>query len=296
MEGEFNNELLRDVAELIGCEVCTTAAESPWSIGVVERHNAILDNMILKIIDSTDCSVQNALVLATSAKNALHNNDGFSPNQLVFGRNPNLPSVLSAKPPALRDITPSKLIAEHLNTLHAARKAFVECESSKKIKTALKHQTRTSTSKTFLNGDKVYYKRDGEKGWRGPAIVIGVDGKQLFIRHGGSCVRVSPCHVQSVRNTVERSLPDPSISSSHAPNMVESSENILVESSSSSSQTLPERESDIVMPPTMLESDSTTDTNFNSESEHPTPMTTPKKNYHLQNSRKRYHFQKFETE
>ena len=60
--------------------------------------------------------------------------------------------------------------------------------------------------------------------------------------------------------------------------MVESSENILVESSSSSSsQTLPERESDIVMPPTMSESYSTTDTNFNSESEHPTPMTTPTK-------------------
>ena len=32
--GEFNNELLRDVAELLGTKVYTTAAESPWSNGV----------------------------------------------------------------------------------------------------------------------------------------------------------------------------------------------------------------------------------------------------------------------
>ena len=105
--GEFDNELLRDVAELLDIKVMTSAAYSPWSNGIVERHNAVIENMILKIVDDSKCSVQTALVWAISAKNALSNNKGFSPNQLVFGRNPNLPSVLTAKPPALRTTTPS---------------------------------------------------------------------------------------------------------------------------------------------------------------------------------------------
>ena len=135
--GEFNNELLRDVAELLDTKVAATAGYSPWSNGVVERHNAVIENMILKIVSDSSCSISNALVWAVSAKNALHNNRGYSPNQLVFGRNPNLPSVLTSKPPALRTHTPSKLIAKHQNAIHLARQSFIESESSRKLKTSL---------------------------------------------------------------------------------------------------------------------------------------------------------------
>lgn len=76
-----------------------------------------------------------------SAQTVLHCNQGFSPNQLVFGSNTNLPSVLTARPPALRKATPSQFIADHLNTLHAAQKLLIQCESSQKLKTVLNHQT-----------------------------------------------------------------------------------------------------------------------------------------------------------
>ena len=89
-----NIELLRNVAELLGRKVITTAAFLPWSKGIVERHNAVIESMILKIVHETKCSVENALVWAVGAKNFLHNNIGYSHNQLVFARNPNLPSVL----------------------------------------------------------------------------------------------------------------------------------------------------------------------------------------------------------
>ncbi len=39
--GEFNNELVRDMAEQLNTIITTTAAESPWSNGIVERHNAV---------------------------------------------------------------------------------------------------------------------------------------------------------------------------------------------------------------------------------------------------------------
>ena len=40
--GEFNNELMRDLGELLNARVMTTAAESPWQNGITERHNGIL--------------------------------------------------------------------------------------------------------------------------------------------------------------------------------------------------------------------------------------------------------------
>ena len=90
--------------------------------------------MVLKLTDDSKCSVANALVWPVSTKNALHNNLRYSPNQLVFGKNPILPLVLTAKPPALRSCTDSQLLAEHLNALHAARTAFI----------ANKHQERSN--------------------------------------------------------------------------------------------------------------------------------------------------------
>ena len=119
--------------------------------------------MPIKTGEDGSCSVKNALVWAISAKNALHNNRGYSPNQLVFGRNPTLPSVLTDRPPALRTYTPSKLITEHLNALHLARKCFIESEASKRIKLALSRQTRDATSKEFCVGDSVYYTRPDGK-------------------------------------------------------------------------------------------------------------------------------------
>ena len=205
--GEFNNELLRDVAELLDVSIASTAAESPWSNGVVERHNATLGNMIYKIVADTQCSVENALVWAVSAKNALSNNLGYSPNQLVFGRNPNLPSTLTSQLPALRTKTSSELVAEHLNALHSARRAFIQAESSKRIKTALSRQTRTTTSKEFNNGDTVYYKRNSDNDWHGPGTIIGIDGKVVLVRHGGNVLRVSPCHLTKVNKENSRLLP-----------------------------------------------------------------------------------------
>merc|ERR1711879_879182 len=91
----------------------TTAAESPWSNGLCERGNAILADMVEKIMNDTRCSLDLAIPWAISAKNALSNTYGFSPNQLVFGKNVNLPSVHTDLPPA-ENIMKSDLITQHL--------------------------------------------------------------------------------------------------------------------------------------------------------------------------------------
>ena len=40
--GEFANEVMREMNEKLGVDTTTTAAESPFSNGIAERHNAIL--------------------------------------------------------------------------------------------------------------------------------------------------------------------------------------------------------------------------------------------------------------
>ena len=65
-----------------------------------------------------------------SAKNALANVHGYSPNQLMFGKNPNFPSVLHDKLPAFEDIWKSEVLLGNLNILHSACQAYISTESN----------------------------------------------------------------------------------------------------------------------------------------------------------------------
>ena len=90
---EFNSDIFREMNEHLNINVKTTGAESPWSNGVVEKYNGITSNMMEKVLSDVGCSLEVALAWCLSAKNALLNSYGYSPNQLVFGYNPNFSSV-----------------------------------------------------------------------------------------------------------------------------------------------------------------------------------------------------------
>ena len=90
------------------------------------------------------------------------------------------------------------MVADQLNAISAARKAFVEAESSNKLKRALARKIRPATSLIYEVGDKVYYKRRQSYKWRGPGSVIGKDKHQVFVKHAGMYVHVNPCHLRPV--------------------------------------------------------------------------------------------------
>ncbi|XP_057310580.1 uncharacterized protein LOC130648545 [Hydractinia symbiolongicarpus] len=178
--GEFANEEYRDMCDNLNIEVLNTAACSPWQNGLCERNHAIVDDCLRKILDENPkLSLEVGLVWELNAKNSLHMNSGYSFYQLVFGRNPNLPSVLNANPPALEGVTVSHVFAKHINALHNARKAFIEAEASERVRRALRHQIRSTIT-------------------QGPAKVIGQDSKVVFVRQGSLYVRVPPCRLVKV--------------------------------------------------------------------------------------------------
>ena len=68
---------------------------------------------------------------------SLINHNEFSPSQLVFSFNPNLPNNINNALPALKPPRKSSDLASHISALHATRKAFVSVKLSEKLKMAL---------------------------------------------------------------------------------------------------------------------------------------------------------------
>ena len=200
--GEFDSEEFRSMGETFNIRIRTTSAESPWSNGICERHNAVLTETFLNLFYDQKFDAETCLSSAIMAKNCLANHNGFSPYQLVFGSNPSLPNILDDKLPALEASTSSQTAADVLNSIHEARKEFIKLESSDRIRRALRSNIRKDEGPFFQN-DEVYYKREFSDRWKGPATVIGQDGKQVFIRHGGNVVRVHPCKLRHSAHSVD---------------------------------------------------------------------------------------------
>ena len=86
---------------------------------------------------------------------------------------------------------------DNLKALHAAREAFIQAESSARIRRALNSNVRSYSDVSYLPGHKVYYHRQGALEWRGPASVLGKDGQIVLLKHGGY-FRVHPCRLTLV--------------------------------------------------------------------------------------------------
>ena len=196
--GEFANSEYSDMCEAFGINIMRTSAESPWSNGLCERHNGVLKESILKTIEDSKCSLDTAVAWAVSSKNSLHGNNGYSPNTLVFGRNPNYPSVITDQLPALTAKNLSHTVEENLKAFRSAREGFIKADSSERIKRALSHNVRSSSEAQFTNGENVFFKRNDSKRWHGPGKVIGQDGKQVFVRNGSEMIRVHTTRLISV--------------------------------------------------------------------------------------------------
>ena len=210
--GEYVNSSFMDMCEKFDVHIVTTGAEAPWSNGLIERHHALLARNVDKIIEDTHCSIEIALAWAVHAKNSLSNINGFSPYQLLFGKNPVLKSVSDpyVSPTVLEDESPSETVAKNISAIYAARRAQMSSEADEKIRRAMRSKTREVYSENITSGDFVYYKRNESKKWRGPASVIGTDGKLVFVRHGGYTVRCHRARVVKVNDLYSQESSDKS--------------------------------------------------------------------------------------
>ena len=195
---EFLNEELTRICEYLDVKCSATAAYSPNMNGCNERNHAIVDRMMEKML-FTDPSMKPELALSWSiaAKNSLENYQGFSPSQIVFGANPSLPAVYSSGPPGLEEVSMSQAVADQINAMHMAREAFVECESDRVIKIALKKRLYVTSDEVYP-GDWVYFKN--QRKWEGPVKITTKDGKLLYCVRAGKLLTINVDHSVVVKS------------------------------------------------------------------------------------------------
>ena len=197
---EFAHSKFTDMAQSMNITVEVTAAESPFSNGLVERYSFIKADLMDKVLEESHLNMDFTLAWCLNAKNSLSSVHGFSPFQLVFQQNPTTPPTFTNKPPAITQHDTSKILADNLTALHKARQTFILSESSEKIRRALNNNVGTSGDTKCITGDSVYFKKINEKRWRGPGKVLGQEGQQVLVKYGSNYVRVHPCRLSLARN------------------------------------------------------------------------------------------------
>ncbi len=189
--GEFNNDEMREVASLLNIELLTTGANSPWQNGTIEKNHGTTDGIAHATKrDFPDMPLEVALAWAVNAVNSMSSVRGFSPYQIVFGRSIKLPNILEDPPPTWEEPQKSKEMLDTLNAIHATRVEYTKSERCERIRRALKAKIRINDT-IYEKGDIVYFKKEGEETWRGPAKVVFQDSKVIFIRIGSIYYRVS---------------------------------------------------------------------------------------------------------
>ena len=145
------SEQLADFCNGQGITGHQTAAEAHWQLGKVERHGQWFQRILLKVLDEVRPTTQEehetCLTQVASAKNSLMMEVGASPYQLVFGRNPRVPSdVLQEHAnPAASDACEQDSLMQRANSVRqAARRAMVEVQDDRALRAALRARPRVA--------------------------------------------------------------------------------------------------------------------------------------------------------
>ena len=154
--GKFTVLEIKEVKAVLNVIDLMTGAESPWQNNICEKNHQIIDDMFIWMKnDFPETEDEVLLAWANMAKNSMQMVYGCSPNQLVFGVNPKLPNILTKGIPALQGRTFSETLATHLDTLSAAKKAFMESENSSRLRKALRSKICTNIT-IYYHGDNVW--------------------------------------------------------------------------------------------------------------------------------------------
>ena len=205
--GEFVSQTWSDFLQEQNIEVFTST--EAWQKGRVERHGAILKDMLSRI--DIDHPIENLgdfdkfLSLCCQAKNQLARHQGFSPEQIVLGKSTRLPAsltsdeTLSAHAMSLGNEPESEHFRRALEQRTLARKAFLQSDNEQAIRRAMLRRS-CPVRGPFQPGQLVMYWMKRGKGtrletgrWHGPAKVIQQEGQSIvWVSHLNKILRCPP--------------------------------------------------------------------------------------------------------
>ena len=204
---EFVNELMLDLLDAHDISLKTTAAYTPNQNGLNERNHGLADIVVTSLMeDDPNLKMQEAVNHAAFVRNSSINDTGFSPFQLVYGRNPRIPGTVENNHPLslnadTRNETARTMIARN----EATRRKFLEKESDRRIKRAAAERVTFRDDHTYESGEIVWF-RDSKDDERRKGTIIGRDGPNWCIKWNGHVRTVAPYDMWKVieqRNITE---------------------------------------------------------------------------------------------
>ena len=206
--GEFVNEAMKETCSVLNIYHATTAAYSPWQNGTCEKNHALNDCVITSLLrDYPKMTLHQAVAWSCAVKNSLTSVYGYSSFELTFGRAPRLPNLMTDPLPASQIKPRSEALIKNIQAIHNSREAFAKAEKCEKLKLALNLKMRAA-NRDYTQGELVYYKRDKDDKWLGPAKVIFQDGRVIGIRTTTGYVRVSANRIWPAGETLSQRLKD----------------------------------------------------------------------------------------
>ncbi|GFS52646.1 retrovirus-related Pol polyprotein from transposon 412 [Trichonephila clavipes] len=177
----FVSAVLKGVCELLGIDKTKTTPLHPQSDGMVERFNrTILNNLSLMVSKNQQDWDQKVPLFLLAYRSAVHETTGYSPSQMLFGRDLRLPcDLLFGLPPD----TPSSP-EEYVQNLQARFEDVHNLARERINLRTEKMKTRYDTKATghqFKEGDKVWFynptRRKGlspklQSHWDGPYTIL----------------------------------------------------------------------------------------------------------------------------
>ncbi|GFV78977.1 retrovirus-related Pol polyprotein from transposon 412 [Trichonephila clavipes] len=196
----FVSVVLKGVCELLGIDKTKTTPLHPQSDGMVERFNrTILNNLSLMISKNQQDWDQKVPLFLLAYRSAVHETTGYSPSQMLFGRDLRLPcDLLFGRPPD----TPSSP-EEYVQNLQARFEDVHNLARERINLRTEKMKTRYDTKATghqFKEGDKVWFYNPTRRKGLSPKLQSHWDGPYTILKIINDVViRIRSLNVRSER-------------------------------------------------------------------------------------------------
>ncbi|GFW14944.1 retrovirus-related Pol polyprotein from transposon 412 [Trichonephila clavipes] len=151
----FDSAVCKRLCEILAIDKTRTTALHPQSDGMVERFNQTILNSLFLLVSSNQQEWDKKLPFFLLAyRSSVHETTGYSPSQLLFGRDLRLPADLLLSRPPDAPLAPEEYIEKlqaRMEELHHLAKERIDMASEMKTR----YDAR-STGHDFHEGDKVW--------------------------------------------------------------------------------------------------------------------------------------------
>lgn len=205
--GEFCSDQWLDQLQAWG--TTPRMSTEAWQKGRVERHGQIIKRMLTRY--DIECPIENVqefdviLQACFQAKNALTQNGGYSPEQIVLGKASRIPASLTSDEDsgshslAIGQDLASEKFRRLLDIRARARQAFLHTDNDQAFRRALLRKSCPMRG-PYQKGQTVMYWHKKTKAnrqeagrWHGPATVICQEGLSIvWVSHANRLIRCAP--------------------------------------------------------------------------------------------------------